>query len=83
MHALAGTPGGAPVDANLVHYRHLTLVGSTGSALKHYLPGLELVARGLVPLERLPVEQVGLDEVPDRLANGPAGSALKTIVRPG
>ena len=28
VHAFAGTPGGAGIDANLIHYRHLALVGS-------------------------------------------------------
>ena len=36
VHAFAGTPGGAPVDANIVHYRHLRLVGSTGSTVDDY-----------------------------------------------
>jgi threonine dehydrogenase-like Zn-dependent dehydrogenase len=33
VHAFAGVPSGAPIDANLVHYDHLRLVGSTGSTL--------------------------------------------------
>lgn len=64
VHAFAGTPGGAPVDANLVHYRHLSLVGSTGSTVQDYRDGLELARSGRIRLDRMPVTTVALDEVP-------------------
>jgi len=58
VHAFAGTPGGAPVDANLVHYRHLALVGSTGSTVEDFRRGLELARSGRVPLDQMPVARV-------------------------
>ncbi|MGH2997545.1 MAG: zinc-dependent alcohol dehydrogenase, partial [Gaiellaceae bacterium] len=54
VHAFAGSPDGAPVDANLVHYRHLRLVGSTGSSLADYERARALTAAGRIPLDRLP-----------------------------
>lgn len=87
VHAFAGTPGGAAVDANLVHYRHLALVGSTGSRLLDYRRAVELAARGEVDLARLPRAAVPLDEAPRMLAETqdqpPREEALKVMVRLG
>lgn len=83
VHAFAGTPGGAPVDANVVHYRHLTLVGSTGSTVEDYRRGLAMARSGSIPLERLPVETVSLEEVPEILLDpAPDPRTLKFLVRP-
>ncbi|MFM8999792.1 MAG: hypothetical protein ACKOKE_07050, partial [Actinomycetota bacterium] len=64
VHAFAGTPGGAPIDANLVHYRHLALLGSTGSTVADYRRGLELARSGAVPIGRLPTREVAFEEMP-------------------
>ena len=62
VHAFAGTPGGNVIDANLVHYRHLALVGSTGSGMRDYREACTLVREGRVPLERLPRRAISLEE---------------------
>jgi L-iditol 2-dehydrogenase len=80
VHAFAGTPGGAPIDANVVHYRHLTLVGSTGSALSDYRRAVELASSGRIPLDRLPTATVRLDEVPEILLGERNQPGLKVIV---
>jgi L-iditol 2-dehydrogenase len=83
VHAFAGTPGGAPIDANVVHYRHLTLVGSTGSALTDYRRAVELASSGRIGLDRLPTATVGLDEVPEILLGERTEPGLKIIVDVG
>jgi L-iditol 2-dehydrogenase len=83
VHAFAGTPGGAQIDANVVHYRHLTLVGSTGSALADYRRAVELASSGRIALDRLPTATVGLDEVPEILLGERSEPALKIIVDVG
>jgi L-iditol 2-dehydrogenase len=80
VHAFAGTPGGAPVDANLVHYRHLALVGSTGSTVADYRRARDLVAAGRIDLARLPRETIALADVPAALAGAPDGRTLKVVV---
>jgi L-iditol 2-dehydrogenase len=83
VHAFAGTPGGAPVDANVVHYRHLALVGSSGSTVGDYRRALELARSGAVPLERLPCEVVPFDRLPEILLDPwPDPRTLKFVVRP-
>jgi threonine dehydrogenase-like Zn-dependent dehydrogenase len=83
VHAFAGTPNGARVDANIVHYRHLRLVGSTGSALSDYRKALELVGSGLIPLDRLPRTTVALEDVPELLVGARTAPGLKVIVDVG
>jgi L-iditol 2-dehydrogenase len=83
VHAFAGTPGGAQIDANVVHYRHLTLVGSTGSALADYRRAVELASSGRIALDRLPTATVGLDEVPEILLGERSEPGLKIIVDVG
>jgi L-iditol 2-dehydrogenase len=83
VHAFAGTPGGAPVDANLVHYRHLRLVGSTGSTVEDYRRARDLARSGAVPLDRMPSRTVALNEVPEILLDrSPDPRMLRVVVRP-
>ena len=83
VHAFAGSPGGAPIDANLVHYRHLRLMGGTGSTVDDYRRARDLARSGSVPLERLPTRTVSLDEVPEILLDAPPDPRmLRIVVRP-
>jgi L-iditol 2-dehydrogenase len=83
VHAFAGSPGGAPIDANLVHYRHLRLMGSTGSTADDYRRARDLASSGSVPLERLPSRTVALDEVPEILLDArPDPRKLRIVVTP-
>lgn len=79
IHAFAGIPGGGEVDANTIHYRHLTLVGSTGSRLSDYRAARDLAAGGAVPLGRLPVTRRPLEEAPGVLT-GEAPDDFKTLI---
>ena len=76
VHAFAGTPGGAPVDANIVHYRHLRLVGSTGSTVEDYRRARDLARSGAVPLDRTAVADGGA-------RRGPADPAGPPTPTPG
>ena len=80
VHAFAGTSGGAPVDANVVHYRHLTLLGSTGSTVGDYLRARDLAASGAVPLARLPRARIPMQHVPAALLGERDPRELKVIV---
>jgi L-iditol 2-dehydrogenase len=83
VHAFAGTPGGASIDANVIHYRHLKLVGSTGSSRADYRRAVELAAAGLIRLESLPTTTVALEEVPDILLGERTPPGLKVLVDVG
>jgi L-iditol 2-dehydrogenase len=80
VHAFASTTHGAPVDANVVHYRHLTLVGSTGSSLDDYRRARDLATSAKVPLDRLPRCTIPLERVPEALLGRDRHHALKVTV---
>lgn len=83
VHAFAGIPGGAPIDANLVHYRHLRLVGSTGSTIADYRRARDIARAGSIPLERLPSRTIALEEVPQILLDPhPDPRTLRFVARP-
>lgn len=83
VHAFASTPGGAPIDANIVHYRHIALVGSTGSTVADYGRAMDMARSGVVPLDRLPRATVPLARAPDVLLDpAPDPNILKVLVRP-
>jgi L-iditol 2-dehydrogenase len=83
VHAFAGVPGGAPIDANLVHYRHLRLVGSTGSTVADYRQARDLARSGAIQLERLPSRTTALEEIPQILLDPhPDPRTLRFVARP-
>jgi L-iditol 2-dehydrogenase len=81
VHVFAGTSGPVCADANAVHYRHLTLVGSTGSTLADYRRAVALAGAGTIDLSRLPRTGVTLDEAAALLRVRPV-DVLKLFVLP-
>lgn len=80
IHIFAGVDGGAPIDANSVHYRHLRLVGSTGSTVADYRAGLEMVIRKEIDLAAVPRRVISLSEVPEALLAPPEPDVLKVTI---
>lgn len=80
VHAFAGTPGGAQVDVNTVHYRQLRLVGSSGSGLSDYHRALAWQRDGRLDLARLPTRTIELDAVPEALTGTERPDHLRTFV---
>lgn len=80
VHSFAGTPGGALIDANTVHYRHIDLVGSTGSGLVDYVEGRDMVRRGAVDLSRLPHRRTDLTGGLEALTTTRPDDGLRVLV---
>jgi L-iditol 2-dehydrogenase len=70
------------VDANLVHYRELTLVGVNGSTPEHNRRALELIASGAVPVADLITHRLPLDEVLEGIEIVARGDAIKVTIEP-
>ncbi|MFN2485319.1 MAG: zinc-binding dehydrogenase [Acidimicrobiia bacterium] len=79
VHAFAGTPGGL-IDANVVHYRHLSLMGSTGSRMIDYRRALDLAGSGKVDLGRLPTQLMTLEEAAGILVAERGSEETKVLV---
>ena len=80
VHAFTGMPGGSEIDANVVHYRHLSLIGSTGSNLTDYRHAHELAATKRVDLSRLPRESMTLEEGQELLIGVRGRDEAKVLV---
>jgi L-iditol 2-dehydrogenase len=80
-----GLPKDDPVialDANLVHYRELTIVGANGSSPRHNAEALDLIATGAVPVSDLITHRIPLTEVLDGIDIVARGTAIKVTVEP-
>lgn len=85
LSLFGGLPKDAPnitVDANLVHYRELTLVGVNGSTPSHNKRALELIASGAVPVADLITHRLPLDQVLDAIEIVARGDAIKVTIEP-
>ncbi len=70
------------VDANLVHYRELSIVGVNGSSPEHNKQALKLIASGAVPVADLITHRLPLDRVLDAIDIVGRGEAIKVAIEP-
>ena len=80
-----GLPKDAPYiqcDANIVHYKEVTLYGANGSSPQQNLDALNLIASGKVHVADLITHKVALDHVQDAIDAVLSGDAIKVVVNP-
>lgn len=85
LSLFGGLPKDAPtitVDANLVHYRELSIVGVNGSSPEHNKQALKLIASGAVPVADLITHRLPLDRVLDAIDIVGRGEAIKVTIEP-
>jgi len=70
------------VDANLVHYRELTIVGANGSSPAHNTRALQLIASGQVQIGDLITRRLPLDGLLDGLNAIRQGAVIKVTIEP-
>jgi L-iditol 2-dehydrogenase len=70
------------VDANLVHYRELTIVGANGSSPAHNTRALQLIAAGQVEIGDLITRRLPLDGLLDGLNAVREGAVIKVTIEP-
>ena len=69
-------------NSNLVHYKELFVMGAYGSAPRHNVAALELLAAGKIHAENLIGLLVPLARIKEGMEAMAEGRVLKTIVRP-
>ena len=70
------------LDANLVHYRELTIVGANGSSPGHNAQALQLIASGAVGVEDLITHRLPLERVIEAFDIVGRGAAIKVTIEP-
>lgn len=82
VNFFGGLPKGTtvPIDTNHVHYRGLTLTGTTGSSNEDYDRSLRLAAEGQINLRDLVSHRFALPDIARAFETAMSGTAMKTMV---
>ncbi|MFE9360511.1 zinc-dependent dehydrogenase [Streptomyces olivaceoviridis] len=75
-----GTAGSVPVDTNKVHYKGLTLTGTTGSTNGDYGRCLQLVGDRRVDLSPVVGQAFELGKIHDAFAYAASGAGMKAMI---
>jgi L-iditol 2-dehydrogenase len=70
------------VDANIVHYREVAIVGANGSSPAHNRQALELIAAGAVPVADLLTHRLPLERAVEGIHTVARGDAIKVTIQP-
>lgn len=69
-----------PLDTNVIHYRQLTITGTTRQSLRQFKMTLDLIADGLVQIEDLITSTLSIDQAAKAIANAARATGLKSLV---
>ena len=78
-----GLPSGKSVvglDTNEIHYKQLTVAGTTRQSLRQYRTCLELIASGRLKVSDLVTSSAPLDEINGIISDVAAGKGLKSAI---
>jgi L-iditol 2-dehydrogenase len=70
------------LDANIVHYREVGIVGANGSSPAHNRQALALIASGAVPVADLITHRLPLERTLEGIHAATRGEAIKVTVEP-
>ena len=85
LSMFGGLPKDRPtvtLDANLIHYRELSVVGANGSSPDHNKQALAMIASGEVPVDDLITVRLPLEEVHLAFDVVAQGAAIKVTIEP-
>ena len=69
-------------DANIIHYKEVTIFGANGSSPQQNKDALELISSGVVSVADLITHRVDLDHIMDAINAVLSGDAIKVVVNP-
>ncbi|MCK5249103.1 MAG: alcohol dehydrogenase catalytic domain-containing protein [Spirochaetaceae bacterium] len=68
------------LDTNEIHYKQLTVAGTTRQSLKQYRTCLKLLESGRLKVSDLITSSANLDRISEVIANVAAGKGLKSVI---
>lgn len=86
INLFGGMPKGkeiVPLNTNLIHYKELTVLGTTGSSINDYCESMALVAAGRLSLLPLATARFTIDEINDAFRYALSGEGMKALVVEG
>lgn len=84
VHVFAGMPSGSVLnlDAFALHYRGVTVTGSSGFALRHFRAAYEIIREDPGHFARLITRIYALDQAEEAFKAQSAGDVFKVLIRP-
>ena len=70
------------LDANIVHYREVGIVGANGSTPAHSRQALDLISSGAVPAAEVNTHRLPLEDTVEGIHTATGGEAIKVTVEP-
>lgn len=86
INLFGGMPKGkeiVPLNTNLIHYKELTVLGTTGSSINDYCESMALVAAGKLSLLPLATARFTIDEINEAFRYAQSGEGMKALVVEG
>lgn len=83
INFFGGMPKGkelVTLNTNLLHYKELTVLGTTGSSIENYRESLDIVASKKVDLLQLATHSFSLEQINDAFAFAQSGEGMKTYL---
>lgn len=71
------------IDANIIHYKEISLTGASSSLGRQNREALDLISRGLVHADRYITHRFPLARAAEAFAAVEARQAIKAVVLPG
>jgi threonine dehydrogenase-like Zn-dependent dehydrogenase len=83
INFFGGMPKGkeaVTLNTNLIHYKQLRVLGTTGSTINDYLESMKIAASGRLPLEKLISKRFRIDEINNAFQYAAGGTGMKTFI---
>jgi L-iditol 2-dehydrogenase len=83
INFFGGLPKGkerVELDTNLIHYRQLTVTGTTGASLAHHAMAVDLITSGKVDAKSIVSRRFKITEIKKAFEYAMSGEGLKTII---
>lgn len=83
INFFGGLPEGkseVTLDTNIMHYKELKVMGTTGSNIMDYKTALDIIASGRLPLSGLISKKFRIDDIVDAFEYAMSGEGMKTVI---
>lgn len=83
INLFGGMPKGkeiVPLNTNLIHYKELKVLATTGSSIEDYYNALNIAASGKIPLAKMATDRFTLADAAKAFENALAGKGMKTLI---
>ncbi|MHB1007213.1 MAG: zinc-dependent dehydrogenase [Chloroflexota bacterium] len=84
LNLFAGFPGAGEttLSANAIHYKEVTVIGTSSSSRRHYARALEMIAAGGINVESLITNTYSLADTAQAIAAVRRGDGLRAMILP-